>query len=306
MGRKVIGQEVFEFSGTVARNDLERLDEVVDWSALEDVLSGISSGVKGQAGWPPLALFKALLLSMWYDLSDVKLAEALDDRASFRKFCGFSRSEPVPERTAFVRFRKALFERGLSDDLFACVTAQLKARHIKVKTGALIDATIIDSASKSDDEARYVKHKGRKARHGCKAHVTADIGAALIETLRTTTANINDGKAGKEIIPDEPGDVFADSAYRGAPFKKAVADRGGKARVVQTGVWARNQDEADAVLAKINGPIHAVRGRIEKIFGTMKRSYGLARMRWRGLAKAGLQISLAAIAYNMKRSLNLA
>ncbi|WP_233788756.1 MULTISPECIES: transposase [unclassified Rhizobium] len=49
-----------------------------------------------------------MLLSIWYDRSDVKLAEALDDRASFRRFCGFSRSEPTPERTAFVRFRKAL------------------------------------------------------------------------------------------------------------------------------------------------------------------------------------------------------
>ena len=78
----------------------------------EDGLSGISNGSKGQAGWPPLALFKALLLSMWYDLSDVKLAEALDDCASFRWFCGFPRSEATLERTAFVRFRKALLERG--------------------------------------------------------------------------------------------------------------------------------------------------------------------------------------------------
>jgi transposase, IS5 family len=51
-------------------------------------------------------MLKALLLSVWYDLSDVKLAEALDDRASFRTFCGFSRTEGTPERTAFVRFRK--------------------------------------------------------------------------------------------------------------------------------------------------------------------------------------------------------
>lgn len=40
-------------------------------------------------------MFKALLLSIWYDLSDVKLAEALDDRASFRRFCGFSGSEAM-------------------------------------------------------------------------------------------------------------------------------------------------------------------------------------------------------------------
>ncbi len=42
---------------------------------------------------PPLALFKAMLLAMWYDLSDGKLAEALDNRATFRRYCGFSRSE---------------------------------------------------------------------------------------------------------------------------------------------------------------------------------------------------------------------
>nr|WP_234896327.1 transposase [Sinorhizobium meliloti] len=41
-------------------------------------------------------------------MSDVKLAEALDDRGSFRGFCGFSAQEPTPERRAFVLFRKAL------------------------------------------------------------------------------------------------------------------------------------------------------------------------------------------------------
>jgi Transposase domain (DUF772) len=44
--------------------------------------------------------------SIWYDFSGVKLAEALDDRASFRRFCGFSANEATPERTAFVRFRR--------------------------------------------------------------------------------------------------------------------------------------------------------------------------------------------------------
>jgi transposase, IS5 family len=45
-----------------------------------------------------------------------------------------------------------------------------------------------------------------------------------------------------------------------------------------------------------------MRCRIEKVFGTAKRSYGLRRMRWLGLAKAGLQVRLAAIAYNLRRS----
>ncbi|HKY07525.1 MAG TPA: transposase, partial [Candidatus Binatia bacterium] len=54
-----------------------------------------------------------------------------------------------------------------------------------------------------------------------------------------------------------------------------------------------------------NQPIHRIRGRIEKIFGTWKRSSGLRRLRWRGLAKGGVQIRLTAIAYNMKRSLKV-
>jgi IS5 family transposase len=49
-----------------------------------------------------------LLLAVWHDLSDVKLAEDLEDRASFRRFCGFPSSEPTPERSAFVRFRRAV------------------------------------------------------------------------------------------------------------------------------------------------------------------------------------------------------
>jgi IS5 family transposase len=48
-----------------------------------------------------------------------------------------------------------------------------------------------------------------------------------------------------------------------------------------------------------------VRCRIEKIFGTWKRSYGFRRMRWRGIVKARLQTHLTAIAYNLKRTANI-
>ena len=66
-------------------------------------------------------------------------------------------------------------------------------------------------------------------------------------------------------------------------------------------MWGRDEAETLARLEAWNRPIHRIRGRIEKIFGTWKRSYGLRRMRWRGLAKAGLQIRFTAIVYNIKR-----
>jgi len=42
-------------------------------------------------------------------------------------------------------------------------------------------------------------------------------------------------------------------------------------------MWGRDEAEIQARLAAWNQPIHRIRGRIEKIFGTWKRSYGLRR-----------------------------
>ncbi len=101
-----------------------------------------------------MALFKAMLLWIWCNLSDLKLAEAPDDRGSFRRFCRFSASEPTPERTAFVRFRKALVIHGPDKTLFDEITGQLKAKAIRVKTGTLVDATIVASAGENDEAGR--------------------------------------------------------------------------------------------------------------------------------------------------------
>ncbi len=116
MAHRRIGQEVFRFSaGAERQNSLDELAVLIDWSNPDRVLAPLYPAAKGEKAWPPLAMFKALLLAVWYDLSDVILAEALSDRASFRRFCGFSRDEATPERTAFVRFRGALVEQGLDD-----------------------------------------------------------------------------------------------------------------------------------------------------------------------------------------------
>jgi IS5 family transposase len=87
MARRRIGQE-----DLLARPEprsgasLQQLAALIDWAEIERRLIGVSASAKGEPGWPPLALFRALLLATWYDLSDVRLAEALDDRASFRRF----------------------------------------------------------------------------------------------------------------------------------------------------------------------------------------------------------------------------
>jgi IS5 family transposase len=224
MARRQIGQEVFTFVAdpTPHRCSLDQLSGLTDWSSMDRHLVDIYAAAKGEPAWPPLALFRALLLAVWSDLSDVKLAEALEDRASFRRFCGFAAHEPTPERTAFVRSRRQLLRRGLDKVLFDEVIGQLKVQAITIKKGTLVDATVIASATHRDEEAAWAGHKRRKSIHGFKAPVAADADTTLVEESTVTPGNVNDGHTGGEILPDDPGAVYADSAYRGATFASAA------------------------------------------------------------------------------------
>ncbi len=306
MARRRIGQEQLAVAGTEAcgGTSLDEVAALVDWAELDRLLVGISASAKGEPGWPPLALFRALLLATWHDLSDVRLAEALDDRASFRRFCGFAAHEPTPERTAFVRFRAELVRRGLDRALFAAVTRQLDQRGVVVRTGTLVDATLIPSASiRHDGEARWAGHRRRKPVHGYKAHVATDQEAGLIRGVEVTTANVHDAAELAAVLPETPGGVYGDSAFSGSRPEGIIRARGGTPRIVHTSTWGGA--EALARLEAHNAEVRRVRGRIEKVFGTCKRSYGLRRMRWLGLARAGLQVRLTAMAYNLRRSWRL-
>ena len=121
--------------------------------------------------------------------------------------------------------------------------------------------------------------------------------------MEITTANIHDAAELEAALPPEPGAVYGDSAFAGARPEGVIRVRGGTPRIVHTSTWGG--PEALARLEAHNAEVRRVRARIEKVFGTVKRCYGLRRMRWLGLAKAGLQVRLAATAYNLRRSWRL-
>jgi transposase, IS5 family len=293
MARRQIGQESFRFGAKVERKtSLDELHALIDWAIAQEPLAALYKSPKGEKAWPPLAMFKALLLATWHNLSDVALAEALSDRASFRRFCGFARGEATPERTAFVRFRRELIARGLDRSLFSAIARDLESKGATVRKGTLIDATVIGSASKSDQDASWVKHKSRAPAHGYKAHIAADKDTGIIRDVETTPANEADVTVAPMLIPDAPGEVYADKAY-----DVAIEAKGGTSKLMRKGHrWL----PAKALEAH-NRPLRPIRSRIEKIFGTWKRSYHFRCMRWMGLAKAKCQVHLAAIAYNIKR-----
>lgn len=304
MGRRQIGQEVMGFAREERRTGLDEIAEAIDWAPLERWLDRISPPGRGEPGWPPLALLKALLLGLWHDLSDVRLAEALEDRASFRRFCGFSASEATPERTAFVRLRHELVHRRLEKPLFREVVRQLDARGLTVRTGTLVDATMVRAASRGDGQAGW-KAYGRDApQKGYKAHVATDESGSIVRKVVVTAANLQDAAGMRHLLDRHPGRVWADSAYDQGPLKARIRRRRGEPMIVRR-MGGRKGSAMNAAKRAWNATIHPVRCRIEKVFGTAKRSYGLAQARYRGRRQVSLQVHLTFLAYNLRRAVNL-
>ncbi len=305
MARRLIGQELLAVGCTDPRGgtSLDEVAALVDWTELDRLLAGISSSTKGELGWPPLALFRALLLATWHDLSDVRLAEALDDRASFRRFCGFAAHELTPERTAFVRFRAELVRLGLDRALFETVTRQFDARGIVVRTGTLVDATLISSASiQGDAEARWA---GTAAASRCIATrrtsrpIRTPASSAASRSRRPTSMMRPNSKPS---CPIRPATCMATARSRAAGQRQSSWPAAVLRALCTRALGAARRAGS---LAGPQRRVRRVRCRIEKVFGTAKRCYGLRRMRWLGLAKAGLQVRLTAIAYNLRRSSRL-
>jgi IS5 family transposase len=147
----------------------------------------------------------------------------------------FSRDEETPERAAFVRFRRELVAQRLDRSLFAAIACDLESKGAVVRKGTLIDATVIGSAAKGDKEAAWVKHRTRPPAHGYKAHIAADKDTGIIRAVETTPANEPDVAIAPSIIPEEPGEVYADKAYGALAVEKAIEAKGGTSKLMRKG-----------------------------------------------------------------------
>ena len=74
---------------------LDEVHELIDWTRPEKLLSGVHANRTGEKAWPPLMMFKTLLLQSWYRLSDPGLEKQLARDLLFRRLIGFNLSESV-------------------------------------------------------------------------------------------------------------------------------------------------------------------------------------------------------------------
>jgi len=288
---------------------LERILELLDWTALETVLGGLRSAPTGRPGYPPLVMLRVLLLAQWYGLSDPELEDALADRLSFRRFAGLPLDGPVPDETTICRYRGELARRGLAEPLLAAVDEQLRTRGLVLRKGTLIDATLVEADAdvrKGPDgrpvtverEAGFARRRG-KAFFGFKAHLAVDQGSGLIRRARLTPANVNETTVGDDLVIGDEAAVYADKGYDSLARHAGLAERGIADGVMRRG--NRNRPLTPDEIAR-NRALTPIRAAVERVFGTLKRSYGWTRVRYRGLGRNAAHLDLLCLALNLRRA----
>jgi len=291
------------------RDVLAEIGRLVDWAPFEQLLAGMYCAAKGEAPYPPLPMFKVLLLQRWYDLSDEQMESALFDRISFLSFAGFSMEDDTPDHSTIWRFRARLMTDGLMERLFAELSRQLDVRGVTVRQGTLIDATLITSAARrprmdedkvspADPEARFGANNERgKFSFGYKAHIAVDAGSMTINAWKLTPANVQEVTIAPDLLP-QTGEVFADRGFDAADLHAELASRGLKDSIMRRG--HRHQPLSAAQIAR-NHELSLKRRAVEAVFGTLKRSYGFHRMRYFNRLRNAAAFGLAAMAFNLKR-----
>jgi IS5 family transposase len=307
---------------------LEQVATLIDWAALEHVLRSVAPAHRGAPGYAPLVLFKAVLLAQWHRLSDEAMEAALEDRLSFRRFCGLGLMDAVPDHTTLWRFREALGQANLAAAIFDEIDRQLERRGLMIKEGTLIDASLIAAQarppakpatpppsapgepprsllikSQVDPDAGWTR-RGRTRFFGYKAHIGVDHGSGLIRRQALTGAEVNDTVVADALIVGDERAVYADKAYDTHARRARLKASGIKDRIQRRP--NKHHPTLSARHTHRNNLIGRVRGRVETVWAFMKRILGYSRVRYFNGARNRVQFALLCMAYNLRRAPQLA
>jgi len=269
---------------------LEEMEQVVPWAELTTLIEPVYA--KAGNGRPPVGaerMLRIYFLQQWFNLSDPAVEEALYDSAGMRHFVGIDLGrEPVPDETTVCKFRHLLERHGLGKRLFERVGEHLQQKGLGLRTGTIVDATIVNAPSSTknarqerDPEMQQTR-KGKQWYFGMKAHVGVDSQSKLIHSVVATAANMADAHALPHLLHGEETRVWGDQAYRGQ--SEVLRQHAPRAQDF-THQRYRYKDRIDEVERAKNRTKSRVRSKVEHVFAVMKLKFGFVKVRYRGLAK---------------------
>ena len=301
MRQRSLAEEGFEKFRKPTRREkfLEEMQQVIPWAGLCGVIEPFYPKGEG-AGRPPIGIERMLkihFLQHWFNLSDPAVEEALYDSRAMRRFVGIDLGrEAVPDESTILKFRHLLEEHHLGAELFRLINEYLAENGLNVKTGTIVDATLIDapSSTKNQDGQRdpemHQTKKGNQWYFGMKAHVGVDSQSKLIHSVAATSANVHDSRMLPALLHGNETRVWGDSAYAGqtevirkvAPYAQDFTHhKGHRHQPLSAGERAKNRTKS------------RVRAKGEHPFLILKRIFGFTKVRYRGLHKNANRLLVA-------------
>ncbi len=276
---------------------LDEMDRVIPWARWVALIE--PHYPKAGLGRRPMPLERMLrihLLQQWFNLSDPAMEEMLIDSQSMRRFAGINlMDDPVPDETTILKFRHLLEDNGLAEQLFRDVGMLLTERGLMLHKGTIVDATIISAppSTKNRDRARdpdMSQVKKRNTWHfGMKAHIGVDLDSGLVHTLVTTTGRESDQNVLPQLLHGAEEEVLGDRGY-GSKADRALAQEAGIE--LHTAHRTTRGKELTVQQGLENKVIASLRAIVEFPFRVVKRQWGHAMVRYRGLAKNSAQLHM--------------
>ena len=277
--------------GKVTRREqfLSKMNQIIPWNLLISLIE--PHYPKAGKGRQPLGLEKMLriyLLQLWFDLSDPQAEDAIYDSESMRRFAGVDLlDDVVPDESTILRFRHLLEKHGLTEAMFEQINGSLEDKGLLLRSGTIVDATMIaapvstkNSTKSRDPEMRHAK-KGMVWHFGMKVHVGTDR-RGVVHSLVTTPASAADITQMAALLHGQERVVFGDQAYWKEADRQQFRASGVKYRVNRRGTKKNPLTEYQK---KINRSRSRTRARGEHAFRIVKRLWGFAKVRYRGLMK---------------------
>ena len=284
----------FEKHGRATRKAefLERMEGLMPWAEFCALIE--PHYPKAGNGRPPVGVERMLrmyCIANWFNLSDVACEDALYDVPLFREFCRIDLGqERVPDATTLMNFRHLLEAHQLGAALFAKVGELLMANGMRLSGGTIVDATLIaappstKNQHKARDREMHQTKKGKDWHFGMKVHIGADSKTGLIHSASVTAANVHDSHEVPNLLHGNETRLYGDCAYRGKVQRERLRELAPKAKDFTHKRAYKNRPLTEADKAT-NRRKSRVRSKVEHPFLTLKRLWGFAKVRYRGLAK---------------------
>ncbi len=281
----------WQTKGRVTRRErfLAEMDAVIPWPRLVALIE--PHYPKAGNGRQPIGLERMLriyFLQQWFNLSDPQAEDAIYDSESMRRFAGVELGEDtIPDETTILRFRHLLERHALTEAIFAEIRTLLEEKRLLLKAGTIVDATIVAAPSSTknatgtrDPEMRQTR-KGNQWHFGMKVHVGTDT-QGVVHTVTATAASAADITELPKLLHGEETTLYGDQAYWKEDHRQHWEAEGGRYRVNRRGSKQHPLTPREKTINRARSR-HRARG--EHAFHVVKRLWGFAKVRYRGLAK---------------------